>query len=65
MRKTNKQVNELLGRYPAGIKLLSELGFEDRDGFYANSTHHKYLKLYRTDLDLAFKHFVLSHHLNK
>lgn len=61
VRKTNKQVNDLLGRYVFGVKLLQEAGFFDEEGFYVNSLDGKYLKVYRTDIDLAFKKFMATH----
>ena len=37
--------------------MLEEVGFIDDGGFYINNTDVKYLKLYRTDLDLAYSKF--------
>ena len=54
VRKTNKQINDCLGRYKSGGRLLEEVGFLDEGAFYINNTDIKYLKLYRTDLDVAY-----------
>lgn len=33
------------------------MGFVDEGGFYVNNMDVKYLKIYRTDLDLAYKKY--------
>lgn len=58
VRKTNPQVNDLLGKYKYGVRLLSEVGFLDKGSGYVNSTDVKYLKIYRTDLDMAYRNFL-------
>lgn len=58
VRKTNKQINDLLGKYKHGIKLLEDIGFLDDGGFYVNNTDVKYLKVFRTDFDVAYKKFI-------
>lgn len=58
IRKTNSQINELLGKYKYGQKLLSEVGFKDDGSGYLNNTDVKYLKIYRTDLDMAYRNFI-------
>lgn len=58
VRKTNSQVNDLLGRYKNGVKLLNEVGFLDKGSGYVNNTDVKYVKIYRTDLDMAYRNFL-------
>ena len=57
VKKTNKQINELLGKYGHGIKLLSEVGFNDQEGHFVNEIEQKYLKVFRTDMDLGYRQF--------
>lgn len=58
VKKTNRQVNESLGKYKAGVLLLKLNGFEDEEGCYVNKFELNYLKLLKTDLDLGYKHFL-------
>lgn len=48
----------MLGRYKYGIKMLQDMGFIDEGGFYVNNTDIKYLKIFRTDLDLAYRNYL-------
>jgi hypothetical protein len=36
VKRTNKQMNELLSRYKAGVKLLDELGFQEDGDNWVN-----------------------------
>ena len=58
MKKTNKQMNELLGKYSYGVKLLSEVGFNGKDGNFENEVEQKYLKIFRTDMDLGYRLYI-------
>ena len=58
MRKPNSQVNDLLGRYKSGVKLLNEVGFLDKGSGSVNHKPLKYVKIYRTDLDMAYRNFL-------
>ena len=58
VKKTNKQIYDLLGKYKHGVDLLHEVGFKDEGGFYVNSIEQKYLKIFRTDLDLGYRRFT-------
>lgn len=55
VRKTNKQIHDLLGRYANGVRLLEDVGFIDEEGFYVNNTDIKYLRVYRMDLEVGYK----------
>jgi hypothetical protein len=57
VKKSNKLINEQLGQYKNGVKLLEKVGFKDDDECYTNTTDVKYLKMYRTDLDIAYKNY--------
>ena len=57
VKKTNKQINELLGKYSYGVKLLSEVGFNSNEGNFVNEVEQKYLKIFRTDMDLGYRQF--------
>lgn len=48
----------MLGKYSSGVGLLKLNGFEDENGFYVNKMEGRYLKIYRTDLDLAYRNLV-------
>lgn len=58
MRKTNSQIYEMLSKYKYGLKLLKEIGFNDDGNSYLNTTDIKYLKIYRTDIDMAYRNFI-------
>lgn len=60
VRRNNSQIYDMLGKYKAGVKLLNEIGFVDETGSYVNNTDVKYLKIYRTDLDMAYRIVVLE-----
>ena len=48
----------MLGKYKYGLKLLKEIGFNDDGNSYLNKTDIKYLKIYRTDIDMAYRNFI-------
>ena len=50
-------MNELLSKYKAGLKLLDEPGFQEEGDNWVNKMESKYLKIYKTDFDLAYKQF--------
>lgn len=60
VRRNNSQIYDMLGKYKTGVKLLNEIGFVEQTGSYVNSTDVKYLKIYRTDLDMAYRNVVLE-----
>ena len=56
VRKINKNV-ESFGRFASGKKLMVELGWKEDNEHWVNDVDVKYLKIWRSDLDLAFSRY--------
>jgi hypothetical protein len=56
VRRTTKQVSEL-SKHSAFLALLEKLGWEGEQEFWVNKVESKYLKIFKTDLDVGFKQF--------
>ena len=58
VKTTNAQLGEHLFKFPAGRQLLESIGFFPQTGnIYRNDMEVKYLKTYRTDLEVAFRRY--------
>lgn len=57
VKRTNRQLNDLLVKYKNGLKLLDELGFREKDEHWVNTVESKYLKIYKTDFDVGYKRY--------
>ena len=57
VKRTNRQLNDLLVKYKNGLKLLDELGFREKDEHWINTVESKYLKIYKTDFDVGYKRY--------
>ena len=60
VKKRNKAVDEAIGKYKTGVQLLKLNGFEADKEDYANVMETRYLKVYRTALDLGYRKYVES-----
>jgi hypothetical protein len=60
VKKTNRQLNDLLIKHKNGLKILDELGFREKEEHWVNTVESKYLKIYKTDLDLGFKRYKVK-----
>lgn len=51
---------EEVSQSTSGRKLLDELGFIEQGLYWVNNTDSKYLKIFKTDFDLAFRNYQLE-----
>ena len=60
VRRVIKQVSEL-SKYSAFEKLMQKLGWKIEGDSWVNQVESKYLKIFKTDLDVGFKQFQQEH----
>ena len=58
MKGTNRLVGEHLIGHSAGVKLLEMVGFKSEEGNWVNRVEVKYLRLYKTDLDVGYRMYL-------
>lgn len=55
MKRTTRQIRELVEGYGSGKSMLEQMGWRQGEEQWENKVEGKYLKVFKTDFDVGFK----------